>query len=68
MVPVGVSEILARRSRISIRRRSGSSPPPPLARRSSTAPAPLDLDEEVDPYGMQAEADAAKGATDAAAE
>jgi hypothetical protein len=30
-----------------------------------TAPAPLDLDEEVDPYGMHA--DAAKDVTDAAA-
>ena len=37
-----------------------------LIEHMQTAPAPLDMDEEVDPYGM--DADAAKGVTDAPAE
>jgi hypothetical protein len=37
-----------------------------LIEHMQTAPAPLDLDEEVDPYGMEAEA--AKDVTDVAAE
>jgi hypothetical protein len=44
-----------------------------LIEHMQTAPAPLDLDEDPDPYGMHADAakdvtDATKGATDAAAE
>jgi hypothetical protein len=39
--------------------------PAGLIEHMQTAPAPLDLDEDPDPYGMHA--DAAKGATDAAA-
>ena len=35
--------------------------PPGLIEHMQTAPAPLDLDEEVDPYGM--DADAAKDDT-----
>ena len=40
--------------------------PAGLIEHMQTAPAPLDLDEDPDPYGMHAEA-AAKDATDAAA-